>query len=198
MNKICLQCNNEFIVKISTLGKYCSRKCHDKDRKFNDNDINESIKKRLHLNSKLNETNGCVEWQKYKNSKGYGKIMISKGKPLLTHRASWIVSNGEIPIDKLILHSCDNPSCINILHLFIGTASQNTEDMMRKGRHKKVYTKNNRPLIYPGSKLSLDQVKKIKGLLITGLTSREISKITESSISSVNDIRRNKTWKHWD
>jgi hypothetical protein len=75
----------------------------------------------------------CWEWTAVRLKFGYGKINII-GKTVSTHRFSWIINNGEIP-DKLnVLHHCDNPCCIRISHLFLGTNQDNSNDMVLKGR----------------------------------------------------------------
>lgn len=50
------------------------------------------------------------------------------------HRASWIAYRGEIPDNLWVLHRCDNRLCVNPEHLFLGTARDNTQDMIKKGR----------------------------------------------------------------
>ncbi len=50
------------------------------------------------------------------------------------HRAAWIEANGPIPEGMNVLHHCDNPPCVNVEHLFLGTAADNTQDMIAKGR----------------------------------------------------------------
>lgn len=64
------------------------------------------------------------------------------GKRTLTHRAAWGLANGPIPLGMKVLHHCDNPSCCQTDttagfpdgHLFLGTAADNTADMIAKGR----------------------------------------------------------------
>jgi len=78
--------------------------------------------------------NDCIEWTKCKDRDGYGKLKVN-GKYLRAHRYFYELKNGPIPNKMIILHSCDNPSCINIEHLKIGTHKENTKDMMIKKRH---------------------------------------------------------------
>ncbi len=82
----------------------------------------------------LMSDNGCWEWQRQLNNKGYG-IFWDNSKCQLAHR--WIYSyykQKEIDRKIYICHRCDNPKCVNPDHLFEGTALDNTKDMMDKKR----------------------------------------------------------------
>jgi hypothetical protein len=66
--------------------------------------------------------------------KGYGQFSVSK-VPIRAHRFSWELEHGPIPDSLRVLHSCDNPSCVNPEHLFLGTDKDNQHDAIKKGRH---------------------------------------------------------------
>jgi hypothetical protein len=80
----------------------------------------------------------CWEWSGARNAKGYGvkRNAVARGKAenIQAHRMSWIVFNSEVPDGLLVLHRCDNPSCVNPAHLFLGTHKDNMDDKMSKGR----------------------------------------------------------------
>lgn len=79
----------------------------------------------------------CIEWDRATNGKkGYGLARDNGGRgPMrLVHRLVWIEENGPIPAGMLVLHRCDNPPCINIDHLFLGTYADNMRDMREKSR----------------------------------------------------------------
>jgi len=81
--------------------------------------------------------NGCVVWTGCKDDCGYGRI-AANGKARKTHRVMWEQVKGPVPDGLCVLHDCptgDNPACINIDHLWLGTNSDNVTDRERKGRH---------------------------------------------------------------
>ena len=76
---------------------------------------------------------GCINFLRYTNKDGYGSLKIG-GKGILAHRFFYEKYKGPIPEGLLVLHRCNNPSCINPEHLYIGTHKQNTRDMDDSGR----------------------------------------------------------------
>jgi hypothetical protein len=82
----------------------------------------------------------CWVWTAFKNQGKYGMVGVGGRKVRLAHRVSWILSNGPIPHDGsahgiCVLHRCDNPSCVNPSHLFLGTNADNVRDKTSKGRN---------------------------------------------------------------
>lgn len=91
--------------------------------------------------TKVNKTSdgSCWEWLGAKDQNGYGSIQafrdLNTGKWVLknaTH-VSWWYFTGEWPT-QWMLHTCDNPSCVNPDHLFEGDVTDNNRDMIAKGR----------------------------------------------------------------
>jgi hypothetical protein len=78
---------------------------------------------------------GCWLWTGTINDGRYGALSLC-GKPISAHRLSWLLHHGDIPQGKFVLHKCDVKSCVNPDHLFIGTAKDNTADMLKKKRHR--------------------------------------------------------------
>lgn len=75
----------------------------------------------------------CLEWTACALKKGYGQFGIGI-KVYLAHRVAWEIENGDIPSGMFVCHRCDNPKCVKVEHLFIGTRADNMADMVKKGR----------------------------------------------------------------
>lgn len=97
-----------------------------------------ALKARLYSKVEMIPFNECYEWVGRRNSQGYGIIDVGPAtwgvKQFRAHRAMWEVERGKIPEGMFVCHSCDNPGCIRIEHLFLGTNSENMIDMHNKGR----------------------------------------------------------------
>lgn len=86
--------------------------------------------------SKSHVEGDCIVYDGYRSITGYGKVKVGgrKGKLLLVHRIMYEHYKGPIPEGIFVCHSCDNPQCFNIEHLFLGTHDDNMRDMANKKR----------------------------------------------------------------
>ena len=75
----------------------------------------------------------CWLWTGCKNKQGYGSIRVQR-KTQLAHRIAYLLFVGVVPSDKDVLHKCDIPGCVCPDHLFLGTAQDNSRDMILKNR----------------------------------------------------------------
>ena len=140
----------------------------------------------------------CWNWTASTNGRGYGRIGLDGGK-VYAHRLSWELKNGPIPENKdahgiCVLHKCDNPSCVNPDHLFIGTQSENVADMMEKGRGGYTAHKGE---AHGGSKLYESDVIEIRSIYSKGKTSqRALAKIFNVNQGQIWKIVNLKSWSH--
>jgi hypothetical protein len=75
----------------------------------------------------------CWNWIASK-TEGYGAFSL-KGFPRGAHRFSFFLTNGDFDRSLCVLHTCDNPACVNPSHLFLGTKGDNFRDCISKGRN---------------------------------------------------------------
>jgi len=81
---------------------------------------------------------GCTEWTGASLKHGYGLFKVPKTRSnIIAHRFAWQQKHGDIPAGMYVCHRCDNPKCVNVDHLFLGTPKDNAQDMILKGRRVK-------------------------------------------------------------
>lgn len=97
----------------------------------------EEFANKINENGSLILDTPCWEWMGTKNPNGYGSFS-SRYFSGLAHRASWEIFVGPIPDGLFICHKCDNKSCVNPEHLFLGTQYDNMQDKAQKDRLAKI------------------------------------------------------------
>lgn len=138
--------------------------------------------------AKVNKDGECWEWTGAADYDGYGQLKI-KGKMHTAHRMSWELANGPIPRGEgphgtCVLHKCDNPSCVNPAHLFLGTHQDNVTDKVTKGRQS-----HTRGSAHGNSKLSESQVSAIRYSFSTGVsTLKELAEMYPVSLRQIGRI----------
>ena len=91
------------------------------------------------------DSNGCTNWTGNTFSNGYGNF-CADSTVYYAHRYAWQLANGgTIPQGKYVLHSCDHRRCVNPKHLRLGSAAENSADMVERGRSTKGRTVTRRP-----------------------------------------------------
>lgn len=135
-----------------------------------------------HINTHNNNPNVCWEWMK--QTKGGGRdnrpYYTVGGKKLLAYRIVYEIVHGPIPDGQVVRHKCDNGRCCNPYHLELGSHQENMNDMKQRERHG----------------LPHHTVRRIKKLLASGRTQKEIAELFGLSRETVRDINTGVTYSH--
>lgn len=156
---------------------------------------------RQRFEAKVDRSGGpdaCHLWTASVNEHGYGSMRYggenyAPGKLHRAHRMALELSLGEpIPAELMVLHKCDNPPCVNPLHLFLGTQKDNMSDAARKGRLSGRRTGAPKGSQNGHAKLTDEQVLAIRASKTPYLFGRTLG-ITKGTI---HGIVAGNTWKH--
>lgn len=126
----------------------------------------------------------CWPWLALRDRYGYGLTVWNK-KVGLAHRYIWEVHHGQpIPEGMHLLHSCDNPGCVNPAHLVLGTHQDNMVDKLAKGRCL--------------SKLTRAQVVEIKEAVKAPYKGQlqDLARKYGVSAQQIQGIKSGRRWRH--
>ena len=134
---------------------------------------------------------GCAIWIGAHDKKsGYGRVNVDK-KSEYVHRVVWERHYGKIPDGLFVCHTCDVSSCINVLHLFLGTPLDNMRDKINKGRHRHPVGS-----CVGSSKITESDVKEIRRRKLSGEAAIDIGKYFHIHASNVRKICLYEAWAH--
>lgn len=140
----------------------------------------------------------CWNWIGYKNAGGYGRVQINEWQ-YYAHRVIFnLVNPGVIDLKApkqtdekgFLLHTCDNPSCCNPKHLWVGTHRDNMEDKVKKNRQKKFPSDTG-----PRCRLTMQQAREVRQLRKEGISARELAKRYGLSLPSIKTLLRGDSYK---
>ena len=133
---------------------------------------------------KLEGVDSCWVWYGCTNGKlGYGMLYdCDLGDKALAHRVAWKLQYGKYP-NGVLRHVCDNPSCVRVSHLVVGTQLENMLDKTAKGRDKN-----------QGKKLTFAQAEDLRKLYASGgYTQIQLAVQYGISVATTSNILTGKT-----
>lgn len=144
--------------------------------------------------------NGCQEWTASRNPQGYGKFCVNK-KDIRAHVYALLITLGleELPEGRWVCHTCDNPPCVNVNHLYLGTPLSNNQDMVFRGRAVRVTgdAVANKGSVNGRAKLTEEQVKEIRlKYSAGGVTYKSLAKEYSVSYGLIGFIIQRRNWRH--
>ena len=136
----------------------------------------------------------CWEWRANTNGVGYGLLWsLEDRRKVLAHRYSYEHFVGPIAHGAFILHSCDNPRCVNPAHLRQGTNQENVADMDSRGR------RNTTPMLgtdNPNAIMTDETVTALRRDYVSGVSRPSLAAKYGLSVQSVNDFTSGRSWPH--
>jgi len=133
----------------------------------------------------------CLVWTGQRDPRGYGFLRL-EGRLQRAHRLAYALHHGEIPTGAVIRHKCDNPACIKLAHLELGSQRDNIHDMIQRGRDNRLRGEQN-----PKARLTATQVAEIRARYHPGQRGSGCGALAKQfgvAKPTVRAIIRGKTW----
>jgi len=140
---------------------------------------------------KFGERHECWEWAGNCPGGRHGHFSVGTGKTVKAHRWVYELLHGPIHKSLVIRHKCDNPKCVNPLHLEIGTSADNTRDAIERGRWPDRSGEK-----HPLARLDTDAVLSIRRAAAVGVTHKRIAAQFGVSRSQIGKIVNRINWDH--
>jgi hypothetical protein len=134
------------------------------------------------------KTPECWVWIGCVDRDGYGQIGVNY-RQVKAHRFSWELHHSTIPEGLCVCHRCDNRSCVNPEHLFLGTNQENTMDKVAKGRQQRGSANGT-------AKLTEEKVVEIRRLIAAGKPQTHIARQYGVTPGNVCSIHHGRSWGH--
>lgn len=147
-----------------------------------------TTRERFLLKVTVDKNTGCWLW---KSGKGYGTFH-ENGKTARASRVSFRLFKGKLPAHLDVLHTCDNPPCVNPDHLFKGTALDNARDAAKKGRMRGNKLRGEQ---CSWSRLNWKTVRTIRHLYSNGTKQADLARRFKIGTAHVHYIVSGKMWK---
>lgn len=141
------------------------------------------------IKNTIRKESGCLEWTGAIAGSGYPSVHVKGGKYMPGGRFIYESINGPIPNGMFVCHKCDNPLCVEVDHLFLGTPKDNAQDMVSKGRLK---IPDNSGENNGMSKLTAELVNHIR---TSNKSNTAIAKEVGVTQGCISNIRNYKSWK---
>lgn len=146
--------------------------------------------------AKVDKAGSCWLWTAGKNQHGYGTYKVRSKRAVSVwpaHRLAYVLAKPGDISGRVVLHLCDNPLCCNPAHLKLGDHADNAKDRMRKQRSARGES-NGR------SKLTIEEVQRIKRLLGSGGKQADIAALVGVHRTCIKAIADGRTWVFvpWD
>jgi len=132
----------------------------------------------------------CWTWTGNKPDGRYGHFSLGM-KTVKAHRWLYQLINGPIPEGLVIRHKCDNPQCVNPMHLERGTHAENQRDKHARGR-----APNRKGEKHPLARLTDEKVIEIRKLAGCGMTQPAIAEKFGVNRQQIGRIVRRENWSH--
>lgn len=213
-NCACEICGKGFHLPPSRLlrgqGRFCSRDCKHVAQSGPQTDF----ATRFWAKVRKAGPDDCWEWIASRHTWGYGQIGTpGSSKPIYAHRVSWEFTHGAIPDGLFVLHSCDNPPCVNPRHLHLGTHDENMAEMRERKRgvegakrrfreHPETHPRHIDPTPSqgennPAAQLTEDAVRNIRSDYSTGqYRYTDLALKYGVSLPAIAKVVTRRTWQH--